>query len=470
VVSALEVRVSTMSNVASNAASVASDARSIANAVSQAHSVLSAAVAAISVRLSTGGTSVRGLQSVINTLSNRISANSGLGGGGGSVTSTEFSALEVRVSALSAAPAGVSVTSTELSAAGATLSARIDSVYGVSAKSGATSVKGLQSALNAIQNRVSANSGTGGGGSVTSTEFSAALAVSARSVGVSVKGLQSALNALSNTLSDAMSVGSATGVNLSARVNSVNTFLGGLSVRLSTGGTSVKGLQSVLNTLSNRISANSAAGGGGSVTSTEHSALEARVSALSTNLGASLAQMSLDASALSTALVVLSNQVSALSAFVAAPKLVRMTTGPQAVNTSVLTDLSGLVFTVAAGEQWHVSGMMFYSTSAATQGLRVGFSVPPLSTPRYAIFQRYTAVQSAVGMGGAGLLQVSGNSVIMSVTSTTPAGAMNYVRVGAVLNVASAGTVRLMAAGIASTTASPINVAAGSYMMARRVL
>lgn len=81
--------------------------------------------------------------------------------------------------------------------------------------------------------------------------------VSVKSVGgTSVKGLQSVVNALSNRISaTAAGTASATSAELAsvdARVNSVNTFLSGISAR-SLGNVSTHGVQSVVNALSSRI-------------------------------------------------------------------------------------------------------------------------------------------------------------------------------------------------------------------------
>jgi hypothetical protein len=128
-----------------------------------------------------------------------------------------------------------------------------------------------------------------------------------------------------------------------------------------------------------------------------------------------------------------------------------------------------MVLTVAAGETWDIQGLMLVSTSAANAGFRAGFSVPPLSTPRMAQFI-YTsgAAQSAVGVHGGGMLQVSGNSIMLSITSTTPAGTPAVIKFHALLNVASGGTVRLMAAGIASTAQSPLQIQ-GAHMLCYRL-
>ena len=191
---ALSVRIDTQSqavSVLSQAVSVLSQAVSVVSqqvsVLSQAHSALSQKVSALSVRVSgisaglsvrsVGNISTRGMQSIINALSNRVSAGTG---GSATPTSNQFSIVSQQVSVISQ---------------------KVSVLEGVSARNtAAVSVKGLQSILNALSNRISAAGG--GTGSVTSTELSAAVGVSARSVGnVSSRGLQSAVNALSNRLS-----------------------------------------------------------------------------------------------------------------------------------------------------------------------------------------------------------------------------------------------------------------------------
>jgi hypothetical protein len=132
-------------------------------------------------------------------------------------------------------------------------------------------------------------------------------------------------------------------------------------------------------------------------------------------------------------------------------------------------DISGMVLTVAADETWRIEGYLLMSTSAATAGLRMGFSVPPLSLPRYTKIIAGSAAQSATIAGGGGQLQVSGQSIMLSITGIGPAGAAVPVKFDAIFNVASAGTVRLMACGIASTAASPLHIMAGTYMIAYRI-
>jgi hypothetical protein len=166
---------------------------------------------------------------------------------------------------------------------------------------------------------------------------------------------------------------------------------------------------------------------------------------------------------------VASNAASVASAAAAAlgSPQIRIVSDTQSTTGSALVDISGLVLTVAAGETWEMRGLLLVSTSVATTGLRAGVSVPPLSLPRYMEFRRLSTGQSAGVIGGGGLLQVSGASQLLSLANL--GGVLVGVPFEAVFNVASAGTVRIMYAGIASTAASPVHIMAGSYIRAVRL-
>lgn len=187
------------------------------------------------------------------------------GGGTASATSTEVSAVSAQ--ALSA----LNVVSNRLSAVSA-----INKNTGLS-------VEGLQGVINALSDSISAvNDGVAGAEAHADLASAAATSVNSRvtsvnsflSGGISVRvvagtsirgGLQSIVNALSDKISSTSAVLSDRITSVANRVNSVNSFISGISSR-SVGDISTHGLQSVINALSNRISA---AGGGGSVTSAE---------------------------------------------------------------------------------------------------------------------------------------------------------------------------------------------------------
>jgi hypothetical protein len=131
----------------------------------------------------------------------------------------------------------------------------------------------------------------------------------------------------------------------------------------------------------------------------------------------------------------------------------------------------GNIERIDSGEKFSywIDGMLAFSTSAATVGLRFGMSVAPLSTPRLFSFTRMSGAQSATGAGAGGVMQVSGSSVLLSLGTFGVALVANPVTVKAMFNVASAGTVTFQYAGIASTAASPIHVLPGSYFKAFRI-
>jgi hypothetical protein len=135
----------------------------------------------------------------------------------------------------------------------------------------------ILSIISVLTDRVSANSGTGGAGSVTSTELSVKLDVSVfNTAGTSVRGLQSVINALSNRISAISGiggVGSVTSTELAqglsvvsaqaaSAINVVSAVIANVSAQ-NTSALSVEGLQSVINALSNRISVVSSTSGGG---------------------------------------------------------------------------------------------------------------------------------------------------------------------------------------------------------------
>jgi hypothetical protein len=215
------------SAAATSADAHANTASAAATSVNARVTSVNAFISGISAR-SVGGVSTHGLQSVVDALSNRISA----GGSGGSVTSAEVQAVSAQAaSAINVVSARVVSVSAELASL-----VQIASLAATSADAHANAASGAAtSVLNFVQG------------------------VSVKSVGgTSVKGLQSVVNALSNRISavvaGAASVTSAELASVDARVNSVNTFLSGISAR-SVGDISTHGVQSVVNALSAQIAA-----------------------------------------------------------------------------------------------------------------------------------------------------------------------------------------------------------------------
>ena len=285
-------------SVVSQQVSVVSQQVSVHSQQLSVHSQKLSVLEAISAK-SAGGTSVKGLQSIVNALSNRIS---GVAGGSGSVTSDEASAISAQAaSAINVVSNAVSVVSQAVSVISqqvSIISQKVSVLEAVSAKStGGTSVKGLQSIVNALSNRLS----IGAGISVTSNELSAASAQAA-----------SAINVVSNAasvISQAVSV-----ISQLVSVHSQQlSVLEAVSVK-SAGGTSVKGLQSILNALSNRISGVAA----GSVTSNEVSAVSAQAASAINVVSNAVSVVSQQVSAISQQVSVISQQASVHSQAISA--------------------------------------------------------------------------------------------------------------------------------------------------------
>lgn len=484
------------------------------NAISNAVSIVSVAQAATSADLTSVKNVLSALNSAHNALSNTVS---GLGGGGASVTSAEYLSLVNRVSANSGTGGGGSVTSNELSAAvtasvfdnsaGASTTGKLQSVVNVIANNRDlleviifANLSAVSAAHDSLVNRVSANSGAGGGGSVTSNELSAAAA----GLSIRVDSVFNAVSIVSNAASNALSVANAASnaasiVSVAAanalsvanaasnKASALSVVIAGNSAQMTSADNALSNAISILSaahtSLVDRVSANS----GGSVTSDE---LSAAAQGLSLRIDSAFGAASNNASVASNAASVAvaakdlaSNYASAASNYASAAShyasvasaaalallapQIRIVSNTQSTAGSALVDISGLVLTVAADQTWEVNGLLMMSTSAATVGLKVGTSVPPLSLPRFINFRRYSAGQSAGILGGGGLLQVSGASQQLSAANA--GGVLFGVKFDGIFNVASAGTFRLMYAGMASTAASPIHIMAGSYMKAIRL-
>jgi hypothetical protein len=369
------------------------------------------------------------------------------GGAGGSATSAEVSAGDASV--LNAASANaISI--------GNVVSAQAASAINVVSVALLSEISNRTSADNAVSNAASANAVSIA--NVVSAQAASAISVVAANLSL----LSVAHTSLASTVSHMKSAVS----NVSAQ---------------SAGG-SATGLQAVIDLLSNKISA----GGGGGLTSDQTSAMiAAKLSALSftfstvsvkgqQSVNNQLASVISDAmsagDAVSADLTSVKSVLLAKAPWFAAKAMVA--SAQQSIAASALANISGMVLTVAAGETWRFEGGMYVHTSSPTAGVRIGFSVPPLSTPRYAYLEAASAGafgSSAIGMQVGGQLHASGPSVLMSLASSQAAvGSAQPIEFKGLFNVASAGTFAVMAAVVNSATASPIHIN-GAWMMAYRL-
>ena len=471
--------VSIMSAISVNSAQMTSADNAISNAVSivsvaaaSKNNIIMILSAGVSLLSNPTALDFTGAGVQVSVSGNKATISIG-GGGGGSVTSAEvFDAISVVSNAVSIVSAAQAVTSAEVtsvkSVLGSVQSALSHLTSVVSALSqansaahvsimSAISVNSAQmtSADNAISNAVSIVSAAQ---AVTSAEVTSVKSVLG-SVQSALSHLTSVVSALSQSLSVLSNTNSANHASIMAAVSTKNP-----TIMIMSAGTSLlsspvfldfTGAGVQISVSGSKATISITAGGTGSVTSAEVVQGDSAVSA------AAASGIDTVSNAVSGALVriggILNTQVHIVS-------------DTQSTTASTMVDISGLVLTVDAGETWRVEGYILMSTSAAGAGMKMGYSVPPLSLPRYTrIMIGSAAVQSAAVGGAAGQLQVSGTSVIMSVTGGFVAGAPHPIKFDAVFNVASAGTFRVKACGIASTAASPLHILPGSYMICFRI-
>lgn len=440
------------------------------------------------------------------------------GAGGGSVTSADFVSLRGLVqsnsaqmtSADNAISAAVVVVSALVSTVASALSVRINTVSNAVSALSLDSLTNVSLATppndgdvlmyNASANEWHSSAAPGGTASVTSAEhLSLVDRVSANST-----QMVSADNAISAVAADALS-----------KANAVSNAVSVLSVVVSNTVSAVQANSADVTSLKNRVSAisadltsfkqsinnfgdvsavpsdqqvltwSSAAGawvastitaGVGSVTSAEVSAVSAAAASADATLSvridsvASLASNAISAIQANSAQMTSADNALSVRIGGILDTEIRIVSNTQSTNGSALVDVSGMVLTVGANETWEFYGVLLVSTSATTVGLRAGLSVTPLSTPRYIKFVGGSAAQSATVAGGGGQLQVSGNSIMLSLTGIGAAGAAIPINFNGLFNTTSAGTIRLMTCGIASTAASPLHIMPGTYMVCKRLV
>ena len=479
-ISARAASVQTASAAATSADGHAATASAAATSVDGRVNSVNTFLSSISAR-SVGNVSTHGLQSVINALSNRISA----AGGAGSVTSNELSAVSAQaasaINVVSADLATLSLAVSALSTNVSTLSAKVVSVSaqlvsvdgrvnsvntflsGISARSAGVSTHGLQSVINALSTRID---NAGGGGSVTSTEVSAvsAQAASADSViRADLATLSLAVSALStnvSTLSAKVVSVSAQLVSVDGRVNSVNTFLSGISAR-SVGNVSTHGLQSVIGALQNRIQI-----------------AENGISVVSANL----ATLSLSVSAISTAL---SNEMSVRSAADAALSI-RINNVPGGGSTPAnaikatshiisqvaLTNINSLLVSVSAGCVYKIDGGLFVVKAGAAQPVKAGVTFPALARGSGLFRVALSAVPTTGAAYTATVMPAwhfkgdASGSIIVSTVST--AAVSIFIEFEAFFVVSTTGVVRLQVGASTGATGQVI-VERGSFMRITKI-
>jgi hypothetical protein len=292
-----------------------------------------------------------------------------------------LNALSGRISAASAAATSADGHANTASAAATSVDARVNTVSNL--------VSALTSAHNGLSNVVSNLISAGGGGtSVTSNELSVLLnSYSARSAAASVHGLQSILDALSNRISAGGGGGAST------TSNELSVLLNSYSAR--NGPTSVHGLQSIFDSLSaatsaeigNRVSADNA------VSAQAASALSAALNISINSAGGSVQALqnimnyiSNTFSAISTSfsilvntdIILLSNLSNVISDLASVKGQTRTRTAVSLLSAATLTDIASLSLSLAAGAMYKLEGGLIFECGTSG-GFAFGISLPALA-------------------------------------------------------------------------------------------
>jgi hypothetical protein len=216
-------------------------------------------------------------------------------------------------------------------------------------------------------------------------------------------------------------------------------------VRVSTLSATPPGTASVTSaeylSLVNRVSTNSAAGGAGSVTSTEASAISAQA-----------------ASALSQAISVLSPSTRVLATSVV-------------ISAATMTTVAGLSVSVDAGGVYQFQAQLIVVRGAAAQPYGYGLSFPAMKHIRGKIWAAASVVQaglptlSVIGPtqpfeGDSASTSVLISTISMAVLSTT-------VAYGGLMKVSTTGVIHLLAK--ASSGAAAITIHDGSYIQVFKI-
>jgi hypothetical protein len=265
-----------------------------------------------------------------------------------------------------------------------------------------------------------------------------------------------------------------------------------LSNAISAASSQISLLNSAYLSLVNRVSANSAAGGSGSVTSNEVSAGDAATSAQAASAlsqhnsvqSVLIAALSNTVSGVSAQALsannVLSNVVSGVSAQAASalsqaisvlsPRS-RVLTTTAVVSAAAMTTVAGLSVSVDAGGIYQFQAMLLVNRGAAAQPYGYGLSFPAMKHTRGRIVAGGSVVNTALPTASVMMVDQpwAGDSASTSVLISTISMAQlsTMVAYGGVFVVSTTGTVHLLCK--ASTTTAAASFLPGSYIQVFRM-
>lgn len=428
--------------------------------------------------------------SAINVVSNAVSVVSQAVSALSQQNSVEHAALSVRVDTQSQ---GISVLSQAISVVSQQVSANSNSLANLSVRTSlaGASVKGLQSVLNAISNRISIEAPVGGGGgSVTSTEVSAVSAQAASAINVvsnqvSVLSVQAALidgtdteqiweKVFPGTNTSILLLADGKAIEVSAVISVTSTEVSAVSAQAASAINVVSNAVSIVSTAaSNALSVANAASNAASIVSQAVSVLSQAVSVLSqavSVISQSNSVLSQAVSVLSQAVSVLSQNVSVLSNLVCGPVL-RVLSTIQTISATILTNISGFSVSVVAAGVYRLDAMLMINRGAAAQPYGYGMTFPAMKYTRGNVFEGTSVVQTDPTILG----QVAhhaiweGDSASGSILLSTVSAALlsTIIMYAGLFKVSTTGTLQLQALG--SAGAAALQIVDGSYMQVFRL-
>lgn len=349
---------------------------------------------------------------------------------------------------------------------------------------GNISTRGLQSALDALSNRISGV--VGGTGSVTSTELSAVSAqaasainvVSARAVSISAE-----LASLVQIASAAATSADGHANTVSARAVSISAELASLVQIASAAATSADGHADTVSARLVSVSAEVV-----SLFTSVSATLEAHINAVSAaSTAGSIAALSNAISNDASVSAVIKTDINSVSAAILADVASRLgsaqfkmvTTGTQAVATATFTKVSGLSLSIVGSGFYEIHGQIVWSQSGGGSASAIfNFGMSMTAQPVMAMF-RMQGNTGALGAAGAlsAFTQFGGNSAICGTPSIMYSAKPNPGVSGSVTNTmffdgvlqASTAQSQLKVVVACSTGAFGVAIQPGSWIRAYKI-
>ncbi len=439
VINAMSLQISSLTGggvTADQLSAVSAQAASAINVVSAVAAATDNRVSVLSGLLSLTNSAHLSTDQRVSLLSAQVSlTNSALGSVDAHANAASAAATSVdgRVTSLGVIVANVDNRVSITESAVISINNKLSAVMVLSA--GGVSTFGLQSALDALSNRISA------------------------AVGGDITSVDARVTSLEALLSNAISAGSAT-------ASAICAILSAISARTSTGGaTSIDGVQSAIDALSNQVS--------DVLTSVRQVSADAIANDASVSAVLAASVQAASAAAIANDASVSAVIINNISAQMGAGQF-RMVTNGQNLSTGTFTKVSGLSLSLGGSNFYKVEGQINYAPNATSGTAVFQFGMSATQQPIYAAFQM--AGPSAVAGGAVNSqIQFGGESAICltpSVMYSIKPGVSGFGHMmffdGIIQCSTAAGVLKVVAAAT-TTNNGGCTIRAGSYIRAFRI-